>query len=233
MKKELTKQEQIKTAIKIIKYIFSLSILLLGYAIINSRTSSGLLILLLGILTIPYVSEKIKNRFRIWYKKGLRYTTYVSLFVLAIILSIQEKENKTAAEVPSTKETTTENNTYKTTNKDSIVKIKEEKTVSKLTYDEYLKEIKTLHSELMKFRYTPKFRQFGFGVGGPYNNWLKKAEKLEEDLLSSKLLSEKRISAGDLIQIGYAFVASNGEDTEYTESMDKLFQKAFIDFKQM
>ncbi len=79
---------------------------------------------MLGILTIPYVSEKIKNRFRIWYKKGLRYTTYVSLFVLAIILSIQEKENKTAAEVQALKETTTENNTYKTTNKDSIVKIK-------------------------------------------------------------------------------------------------------------
>ena len=86
-------------------------------------------------------------------------------------------------------------------------------------------EFKTLYSELLEFKEKSDFKNYGFGQGGPYHEWLTKVKDLKENP-DSKLLLQKSVVAGELEQLGLAYVSSKGKETEVTKSFNKFFSDA-------
>lgn len=86
-------------------------------------------------------------------------------------------------------------------------------------------EFKILYSELLEFKDKSDFKNYGFGQGGPYHNWLTKVNDLITDP-DSKLLLQKGIVAGELEQLGLAYASSKGKETEVTKSFNKFFSDA-------
>lgn len=78
-----------------------------------------------------------------------------------------------------------------------------------------------LLDNLLHFKDSEDFAFYGFGVGGPYNSWMKKIEKLEKRMnnipLASQLPPSFRTVPGHLLQIGMEFMRSKGKATSYTE----------------
>lgn len=86
-------------------------------------------------------------------------------------------------------------------------------------------EFKSLYSELLAFKDNADFKNYGFGQGGPYYEWLTKVKDLKEHP-DSKLLLKKGIVAGELEQLGLAYASSAGKETEVTKSFNKFFSEA-------
>ena len=73
--------------------------------------------------------------------------------------------------------------------------------------------LKSKLAELDSFRADPKFHQFGFGVGGPFNSWLKSVESKRED---SSFVLRERVAVGDLQMLGLEYMKTKGRENEYT-----------------
>lgn len=86
-------------------------------------------------------------------------------------------------------------------------------------------EFKSLYNELLSFKDKADFKKYGFGVGGSYNKWLKNVEKLKANS-DSKLLLKKGVVAGELEQLGLAYVNAKGKETETTKFFNKIFSEA-------
>lgn len=107
----------------------------------------------------------------------------------------------------------------------TIEKVNIEDSVDSLKVEQIFDEFKLLYSELLSFKDETEFKKFGFSVGGPYNVWLKNVEDLKDNP-DTKLLLEKGVLAGELEQLGFAYVSSNGEENETTEYFNKTFSEA-------
>jgi hypothetical protein len=83
-------------------------------------------------------------------------------------------------------------------------------------------EFKSLYEELISFKNKSDFRKFGFAVGGPYNEWLLRVQKIKNNP-DSKLLLQKGIVIGDLEQLGLAYVSSKGKETDVTTTLNNVF----------
>ena len=86
-------------------------------------------------------------------------------------------------------------------------------------------EFKALYAELLDLRHKSDFKTYGFGQGGPYNEWLTKVQDLK-DSPASKLLLQKGVVAGELEQLGLAYASSKGQETEVTKNFNKFFSDA-------
>jgi len=91
-------------------------------------------------------------------------------------------------------------------------------------------KFKSLYNELKSFKGNADFIEFGFGVGGPYNKWLKNVEKFK-NTPDSKLLLKKGVVAGELEQLGFEYVSSKGKETEVTRFFNKTFKEAISPIK--
>lgn len=87
-----------------------------------------------------------------------------------------------------------------------------------------LVEFKSLYNELILFKDSDDFKKYGFAIGGPYNNWLKRAKGLEKKY-GPKVLLDRGILIGELQILGTSYVGSKGKETTVTQS----FNKAFLD----
>lgn len=66
--------------------------------------------------------------------------------------------------------------------------------------------------ELLRFKDEPGFAQFGFGIGGPYNKWLKTVAALGENSKGSKDFPvQLRTAPAALTTIGMAFAQGQGD----------------------
>lgn len=86
-------------------------------------------------------------------------------------------------------------------------------------------QFKSLYEELKGFKDDQDFKEYGFGIGGPYNSWLQAVEELENDP-DSKLLLKKGVAAGELKALGLEYVNSKGQETEVTKEFNKIFLQA-------
>jgi hypothetical protein len=86
-------------------------------------------------------------------------------------------------------------------------------------------EFKTLYQELQTFKNSTDFKANGFGAGGSNSAWLEKVQGLKNNP-DSKLLLKKGIVAGELEQLGLAYVNSKGQETEVTKTFTKIFEEA-------
>lgn len=68
---------------KAIKYILAILLLLASIGgLLEGSIALALLIAVLGILLLPPVSDWLKNKFKLWQHKVVRYISYIILFVL-------------------------------------------------------------------------------------------------------------------------------------------------------
>lgn len=86
-------------------------------------------------------------------------------------------------------------------------------------------EFKSLYKELRTFKSTADFKTNGFGAGGSNGAWLEKVKGLKANP-DSKLLLKKGIVAGELEQLGLAYVGSKGQETDVTKTFNKIFEEA-------
>ncbi len=87
---------------------------------------------------------------------------------------------------------------------------------------------KSLYDELVEFKDTDKFKQFGFSQPG-YSKWLEKITKQidnqRENENISKFSLEKQIFFSDLHMLGLDYVFSEGKETNQTnEERKKIFR---------
>lgn len=94
--------------------------------------------------------------------------------------------------------------------------------------EEVLKEIKTLYQELIIFKDTSTFAEFGFSKGGPHSQWL----DTMKELVKSKKGGIEFIRAygfvpGDLLQLGQSYLSNKGIDDDYTTYTSEMLKEAF------
>ncbi|WP_442511801.1 SHD1 domain-containing protein [Novipirellula sp. SH528] len=94
-----------------------------------------------------------------------------------------------------------------------------------------------LLQQLLKFKDEPKFKEYGFAIGGPYNKWLKSVESLRDSTptgLRSPIPFEVRTTPSDLLIIGMDFMREG--ETDFTrrrlpELKDRIGYAAFLNPK--
>jgi len=79
--------------------------------------------------------------------------------------------------------------------------------------EQIIQEARDLYFQLVVFKDKSDFHAFGFGAGGPYNNWMKEIEKLESNP-NANLLLEEGLVVGDLKMLGLEYMNSKGKETE-------------------
>jgi len=98
---------------KVAKYILAVIVLLLSvYAFIDKRILFGIMLLAIGALILPPISDKLKEKFSFWNNRIVRY---VSLFVLLMI---------GATNLPPARDTTIINYIQKETNDKALNELK-------------------------------------------------------------------------------------------------------------
>lgn len=98
---------------KVAKYILAVITLLLSvYAFIDKRILFGIMLLIIGALILPPISDKLKEKFSFWNNRIVRY---VSLFVLLMI---------GATNLPPARDTTIINYIQKETNDKALNELK-------------------------------------------------------------------------------------------------------------
>ena len=88
-------------------------------------------------------------------------------------------------------------------------------------------ETKALYLELMNFKNSNDFKNYGFMPGYKYNAWLLKVEKYE-NYPEAKNLLKKGIVLGELKMLGLEYVGSKGKETEFTRITRQNFKKALF-----
>ena len=77
--------------------------------------------------------------------------------------------------------------------------------------------------ELLNFKDSQEFAYYGFGTGGPYNQWLKRAEEQRKEISSDfqkKVLSwELSTAPGNILQLGFEYRKTHGAESEYTKTV--------------
>ena len=83
---------------KTFKYVLGVLILLCSFAAFaESSVGAGLSSIILGLVILPPISDKLKEKFSFWQKKPVRYVSYVAL--LAIIgATLRNKDSSSSSE---------------------------------------------------------------------------------------------------------------------------------------
>ena len=140
-------------------------------------------------------------------------------FLTALFLSCQLDKSKKPSEKDQIPKKEKIIITKENMNNDSIVSKKTEENETNV-----LEEFNELYRELLRFKNKEDFKKYGFSIGGPYNDWLKKVKRLKKHPNSKKLI-EKGFVAGELESLGIAYAASKGKETSLTKFFNEIFSQ--------
>ncbi len=88
---------------KVVKYILGVLFILGGIgSLLNGAFVAGFLIFILGALFLPPISDSLKEKFKFWQNKAVRYISYIVLF--GIIGTLMPKDLPQNNETDTTKE---------------------------------------------------------------------------------------------------------------------------------
>jgi hypothetical protein len=88
-------------------------------------------------------------------------------------------------------------------------------------------EFKRMYYDLLRIKGEPNFKQLGLvGTNSPYNYWYVKIQELKTNP-ECKLLGRKELLFSELEELGYAYEASKGEETDATKVYHNYFKIAF------
>lgn len=85
-------------------------------------------------------------------------------------------------------------------------------------------KVSKLFNSLMSFKNTGDFREYGFGVGGKYNYWLREVQSLKSAEGADSFLSECGFVIGELESLGLEYATSGGKETEYSRYTSKIIR---------
>jgi hypothetical protein len=85
-------------------------------------------------------------------------------------------------------------------------------------------KVSKLFNSLMSFKNTGHFREYGFGVGGKYNYWLREVQSLKSAEGADSFLSECGFFIGELESLGLEYATSGGKETEYSRYTSKIIR---------
>lgn len=88
-----------------------------------------------------------------------------------------------------------------------------------------IKETRILYNELMSFKNSNSFKQYGFMQGYKYYDWMQRVDRFDKYSESKELLN-KGVVLGDLRMLGMEYVSSKGKETEYSRITRANFIKA-------
>ena len=115
------------------------------------------------------------------------------------------------------------------TPKNSKIQFEENNKETKATEnDEALKkakdEIRILFTELLTFKDNNDFHTKGFGQGSKYNSWIKKVQNMKNEK-TQKLLIGLGFVPGDLEMLGFEYIKSKGQETDYSLWIKKTIEE--------
>lgn len=85
-------------------------------------------------------------------------------------------------------------------------------------------KVSKLFNSLMSFKNTGDFREYGFGVGGKYNYWLREVQSLKSAEGADSFLSECGFVIGELESLGLEYSTSGGKETDYSRYTSKMIR---------
>ena len=94
-------------------------------------------------------------------------------------------------------------------------------------FDIVTEKVEPLYNQLMQFKNEENFKIVGFGVRGPYNQWLVNVKKFRDEADERQLFAKWNISFSDLIVLGFEYLDSGGKETEETRAHMERFSLAF------
>lgn len=68
-------------------------------------------------------------------------------------------------------------------------------------------------AELDAFKFDPRFRQYGFGAGGPFKEWLNAVQSKRN---AQEFTLMERVAVGDLLNLGMEYLKTNGRENEFS-----------------
>ena len=107
------------------------------------------------------------------------------------------------------------------------IRIENEKAVEKAEKErmkEALKEIRVLYQELMIYKRSDPFYQYGF-TKEPYITWRRKVESLDSRI-SKSIAGEYGFTVSEMISIATHYIASYGQDDDYTMYVRNHIERA-------
>ena len=87
--------------------------------------------------------------------------------------------------------------------------------------------VKKLYLDLLKFKDKAEFRELGFAVTSPYNEWLKVVESIKDKDECIQALAPLGVVPGELTMLGLEYVGSRGRETNYSKFIRREFDSAF------
>lgn len=88
---------------KIAKFVFGALLILTALGMFTkSEIFAGIISAFLGIIILPPISENLKEKFKLWNNKGMRYISYLVLVALIGVTTDKGKLPKTNPEVSKT-----------------------------------------------------------------------------------------------------------------------------------
>lgn len=89
----------------------------------------------------------------------------------------------------------------------------------------FLTIFSTKYEELNNFKSKPDFIEYGFEIGGPYNNWLTEVQHCRDEYDSFLLNANTGFLFGDLEMLGLEYVSSKGKETDYSIFITKTIEE--------
>ncbi len=84
---------------------------------------------------------------------------------------------------------------------------------------EAVAEARALYEELLSFKGSKQFADMGFGAGNPQTHaWMKKAERMSNELENTDFSIMLKIAPGDMIQLGLAYLKTGGAENDFTRN---------------
>ena len=140
-----------------IKYICSVFLILGGLGFLtNGSFLSGILLILLGIIILPPISDNLKTKINVWKSKGMRYVSYVVLFIISSALSNTDDIGLNTEAQNNPKVSSQE---YITKTAYNISQLSEERKTSRLKLENELKATSTykemIENNIVSVEYLP------------------------------------------------------------------------------
>ncbi|OGQ94066.1 MAG: hypothetical protein A2521_09720 [Deltaproteobacteria bacterium RIFOXYD12_FULL_57_12] len=110
----------------------------------------------------------------------------------------------------------------------------ERKMQTELATSKLKKQLCIYLEQLLSFKDEPKFKQFGFSIGGPYNKWLTNVEELRDaqPIGAHPIPLLLRAAPGDLLMLGMAFMrVADPTHTGMRESDTKYIRQMLPEIK--
>jgi len=104
--------------------------------------------------------------------------------------------------------------------------------IVKVDIEKELKVFEQLYNELLSFKSSDDFAEYGFGQGGNYYQWLERVNKLENNPKAKLLSKNKGLLAGELLQLGLEYTKTKGDENEITLFFNKAFEKSLYTSKE-